>query len=178
MKRLITAILLFALLIPAAAQAQNDCGNGLPCDRVPWRMPALPLLRTPTPLPGVAITPMPTDGSASVSTPTPIFDVETFQGQVATIQSISAGTPIAFSDQGFVQDPEELGEQAGMFFGYVAGLQAANFGVLAPLLSWFFFAMVFVFGIKGSLLILPVLAAFWGFIRKLIQLVLSFIPGL
>lgn len=167
-----------------AAQG-GDCAYGLSCDQIPWRVPGMPMLVTPTPFPTELFT------STSTFTPTPNgtppgyvptttanFDMSEIGDQMATLRVVAQGTPIAFQDIGITSDSDaELGAQAGSFFGYIAGLQQVHFGVFTPLMSFALGAMLFVLVIKSAGLIVPIIAAFVGIIRKIIQVALDFIPG-
>ena len=67
-------LLLFSLAVAAPALAQNDCGPNLRCGQVPWALPVMPILVSPTPLGTSAPynpTPAPTDQSGYI-VPTPI----------------------------------------------------------------------------------------------------------
>jgi hypothetical protein len=80
--------LLIALAVLPATSNADDCGNGLPCGPIPWQLPPLPGLVSPSPIPTIAITVAPT-ATPGGPTPTrggptsapgggvPTFDVDT-----------------------------------------------------------------------------------------------------
>jgi len=197
MRQRLAFVLLSLLLIGGVAQAQEgdgDCGNGVPCGAIPWAVPRLPDLQSPTPYPTVVVTldatdePTPdvTDTAAPpTATPyaTPIWDAtQDIDEPLATIQGILDGTDEPIIGGGgaeftFETIGTELDANVTLFFGYVRGVTGASFGVLTPMINFIFLVLVTVFFVAGLKLTLPVLGAVIGFLRKLIQLILEFIPG-
>lgn len=185
MKRWI--VLLLLLLIPGTVSAQN-CGNGLPCGPVPWSLPPLPRLASPTPMPTIMLTPVaptpgpgtPTSTPAPTSAPTQAFDMSSINNQVATLQNYmettqepiynELGTPVGLSSL------PELSSGAGLFFGYAKGFSGASFGALSPVFTLALVSMVTVLSVKTITFILPILATVIGIIRNLISLIRDFIP--
>jgi hypothetical protein len=189
-------LLLFALLmvaLPVAAQ-DDDCGNGLPCGPLPWRVPSLPDLSSPTPFPTELFrateTPAPetTDTPAPpTSTPMPTATIEPpdtsgIDNAVSELELMLESTSEVFYDadgnefDGTAQDAQ-FGEDAGRFFGLLRGLTNIHLGKLTPLIGFFFFGLVWTISMKATTIVLPILAAIFGFIRRLVQFVLDFIPG-
>lgn len=62
------------------------------------------------------------------------------------------------------------------FFSYVLGIQAVNLGFLTPLVTFGFWSFFTFVGIKAAFIFLPILAALIGVIRRVVQLVLDFLP--
>lgn len=175
-------LLLLLLLMPMAVSAQSDCHKGVPCGPVPWSIPQFPFLQTPTPFPTVLATsgpgssPTPTGTLTPAPTPTatPGIDLVGVNDQMSTLQSVVAATPPGVQDrsQGF-----DLGHNANNVFNYILGLQSIHFGVFTPLIQLIFFGFFFVVGLKITIFLLPVFATLFGWIRKMVELVLDFIPG-
>lgn len=183
MKRL-TVVLVLVLLSVAVARAQDDCGDGLPCGKLPWDLPSLPVLNSPTPMPTIAVA-----GSVGAGTPTPTpaptvtaaLDMGGFNNQLATLNAVMAATPISINDLDGTPVNEtdvytELGSNAGTFFGYVQAVKSINFGALTPLVGLGFLALVLVISVKAANFILPLGAAIFGIVRKVVSVVLDFIP--
>lgn len=181
---LILVVALLVMVTPALAQ---DCGNGLPCGPMPWGLFQLPRLNSPTPFPTVIVT----AASGSVPTPTPTGtltvtpesteevteqpEVVEFADQVGTLQSVINSTPQTVFDRstGF-----DLAGNATNIFSYLLGLQTIHFGVFTPLIQLIFFGFFLVIAVKIGFWILPIVATFVGFVRKVAETIVSFVPGL
>lgn len=187
--RWIFAFLLVMLVIfMTRVQAQaRDCGNGLPCGPVPWDLPGLPHLIPPTLIPDTSVSvPGPTSAPAPTSVPSNLINLDTsgLNNQVATLNAVIAATPVSVSNlDGSFTNPDmqatrqaEMGQNSGTFFGYVRGLADSNFGVMTPVFFFVLFSFVLTFFTKISSIFLPILVAVFGFVRKIVQLVLEFIP--
>lgn len=178
MRRVIAVILI--VLVMAAPAAAQDCAPGNRCGPVPWRLPPLPPLATATPVSGAlpTLAATPTSASAFMGTPTPAADLDDLDSSMATLQAVAAGTPVSISSTLVpTYSPAEMAASAGTFFGYAAGLASVNVGGLTPLLHFLLFSVVFVLGIQLILLIVPLIAAIFGWIRRMVQLILDFLPG-
>lgn len=188
MKRLLLIlILLAAIALPVLA---GDCGNGLPCGPLGWTLPPLPVLPSPTFMPTLAITAIaPTQVSGAVPTapaiPTapPLVEVDTsgIGDQMATLNAVVAATSVPIVDlNGTPVDTDasftELGDNAGQFFGYARSLSEASVGELTPLLAFGLLSFVVVIAVKIPTYLLPIAAAVFGLIRKIVQVILEFIP--
>lgn len=182
MKKLPLILLLLAL--PALPLlAQKDCGNGLPCGPLPWTLPNFPILTSPTPMPTVnASNFIPTDISGAVPTPTPTLDTSAVTDNLATLGAVMSATPMVVLDMyGTPYSQEdtfaELGSNAGTFFGLArAIISPGTFGVLWPLMAFAVVSLTVVLAVKTLTYTLPIFAALFGFIRKMIQVILDFIP--
>lgn len=177
MRRILAIIIVVLMAAPAAAQ---DCTPGNRCGPVPWRLPPLPWLATATPVSNVmpTLAATPTSASAFMGTPTPAANLDDLNSSMATLMAVAAGTPIAISSTLVpTYSPSEMADSAGVFFGYAAGLASVNVGGLTPLLHFLLFSVVFVLGIQMILLIVPLISSVFGWIRRMVQLVLDFIPG-
>jgi hypothetical protein len=201
----ITVILVFWITSPALAQ-QMTCGHGVPCGPIPWQLPDLPILIPPTPFPTISFTatptasdtpdvtptdpptptdtstptdtPTPTDTATSVPSPTPFMDMTDIAGQVETLTAALSATPVSIADADDIEDTaDDLASDAGSLFGYIRGLTLANFGVLTPLIVFLMTALSFTMLVKFTELVLPMVVLGFGLLRKLVQLILDFIPG-
>jgi hypothetical protein len=178
--RLATVFILCLLAVPALAQA-GDCTKLSPCGPVPWSMPNLPRLLTPTAVPNSGSTvnaifgptPVPAlDGSASLGD-TSFFNGGALNDQIGTLTELMSNENTL---EGTGQDLGVLVGQSGDFFGYVRAFSVANFGVFTPILV----IAIISFGIKLNVGIgtrlFPVMLALYGFVRKAITVILDFIP--
>ncbi len=185
-------LILLMVLLPGTitALAQKDCGSGLPCGPVPWALPAFPKLTSPTPMPTLAMTPVqPTQVSGAVPTPAPnptspplsSIDTGDIDDQIATMQAIVQQTPMQVLDiNGTPVDTEQtfnqLGSQTGQFFGYARSLSSVSFGSLSPLVAFSLLALMTVIAVKMSTFVFSAMGALFGIIRKVVQLILDFLP--
>lgn len=180
-----------SMLIFSTAAAQDDCGDGLPCGKIPWDLPALPSLQSPTPIPTVALTQVPptqtpggptaTPTSAPTSTPTSGGFDSGLNDQVATLGAVIQTTPLVINDANgtpvnTTDSFDEMGANAGTFFGYARGLSEASFGEMSPLFNFGFLALIIVISIKLLTFLLPIGSAIFGILRNIISLVRDFIP--
>lgn len=188
MKKVIFALLSLILLaaIPfVVAGADNDCDPLLPCGALPWPLPGLPHLESPTPFPTIATpTRIPTMEATMVMgdpvfiTPTPWFNATLFTEPVATLQDVFQSTAVPIS--GFDDNPVNTN---GIFldmkwlWAYIKGLSLYDFGVFNPLVLAFFTIFIFVVSFKILMLVFPALMFLLGFLRRVVQLILDFIPG-
>jgi hypothetical protein len=189
MRRLL--ILLVCVLCGAVTvSAQStDCGQGLPCGPVPWKLPVLPKLSSPTPIPTVPVTLQPpnTPGPTPTPQPTPTFqpigintvDASGIADKMATLSAVieatpelvlnASGTPVALEDAALDSGAETL-------FAYAKGLGSINLGSISPVVTFSVTAAMLIIATKLITFILPVLVALFGIIRKIIQLILDFLP--
>lgn len=183
--------LLMALMMalsPTLAQS-DDCGDGLPCGPVPWTIPRLPVILSPTPIPTTAIqptnTPEPTQtpdpGHTATPEPEATLDPDDLDDLVGDVDEIINRTPIApMTDP----DGNPLGWDSvgtlstGGLWGYLRGLIGVDLGVFQPVLVAGVIALFVRVFVKSSTLILPVIAFLVGGVRKAVEFVLKFIPGL
>lgn len=197
MKRIVLLILLF-LTPPGLASAQSapSCDSGYACQNVPWRLPALPGLASPTHIPTTAVTAVPTATAAPTSTvaPTPTgqapppnplstLDLAVLQAQVATLDAVIQSTPIQINDQngsyatpGGTPQMVQYASNAGTFLGYVKGLGGLNFGALTPMILLFLGSFILAFGLKLASIVAPIGAMLFGIVRKVVSLILDFLP--
>lgn len=186
----ITALILLVIAAPVLA---GDCGNGLPCGPLGWSLPPLPVLASPTFMPtfDVSGNVQPTDVSGAVPTPAPAatntpvptnVDASSITDNLSTLSAVMSETPMMVTDLNgtpFDQDAafEELGTNAGTFFGFARSIVSpVTFGPLWPLVALVVTSLTVVFGVKIITYGLPVFAALFGFIRKMVQIILDFIP--
>lgn len=166
----------------------SECGNGLPCGSIPWPLPAPPQLASPTPMPTVGVTtnpPTQTPGGAT-ATPAPTqagginIDTSGINNQFATLQVMANATSPAIIVSGTPISPSEqltsLTQNTSTFFGYLRGVSEINLGGLTPLIAFVTLSFVTVLSVKIITLLLPVLAVLFGFLRKIISVVLDFLP--
>jgi hypothetical protein len=62
------------------------------------------------------------------------------------------------------------------FFSYAKGISAYSFGSLTPLIAFFMIIVIVTIGHHMARFILPMAAMIFGIARKIVQLVLDFIP--
>jgi hypothetical protein len=176
---IILIAVIFSLVAPLTAQ-RGDCRNGVSCDQIPWRLPALPFLPSPTPFPTVAATVVPTTAPTSTANPTlgpstPQVEINSIADGLATVQAMINVTPELINNP---YGDAVLTGNIGLFFGYARGLSTASMGIFTPIITFIFFAFFSYLSIKAIFFILPLIAALIGLVRKVIQTVLDFIPGL
>lgn len=176
-------VLVISMGIGLIVSAQDDCGDGLPCGKLPWDLPDLPVMNSPTPIPTIAIEP--TQDSGYVITPTCSFgeclEDLGWDDQIATLNAIAQGTSPAINDmQGTPVNLDEsfnqLGSNAGLFFGYVRGISTESFGKFSILVNFMFLTLVVVISTKVLTFTFPVVMAGVGLIRKAVTLILEFLP--
>lgn len=168
-------------------RAQSNCGNGLPCGPVPWRIPNLPDLPSPTYVPTVAITQAsgnPGDTPVPTATPTPaatFFDSSQIQNQVGTLQAAVNATQIPLQDfNGTPVDVtavfSDMSTNSESFFSYAKGVSSLDLGILTPMLLFLFTSMLGVIVVKLFTFALPFLLAIFGLIRRIYHVIMDFIP--
>lgn len=183
MKRVVIVLLL--LIAASAARAQDDeCGNGLPCGPLPWPVPVLPDLASPSPMPTISITATdipPTSNPSpptSTPTPTPAGDIPSLEIAVTAAVDLAERTPdtiIGLDGMGF--DIMEIASaDTGLFFSYVRGFSTLTFGVFTPLVLLLITFLVVTLVIYAITFFWPIIATVIGLIRRAVQLVLEFIP--
>lgn len=178
------ALIIFLVLlgaIPVSAQSRN-CDSGLPCGPLPWALPELPNLASPTPMPTIVLT----DESGSIDpgateTPTPPgldLDLGGIDSSFATLNAIMASTPMVLLNPEGTEEPiiGGLDENAEMFFSYAKGMTTDWAGPIAPLVSLTLTGFVTVISVKIITFVLPLVSAVFGIIRKIISLILDFLP--
>lgn len=175
--RFFTILLLLVLAMPISAQTATptpssgtNCGNGLPCGPVPWRLPELPALESPTPLD------LSSDQSANpgaTNTPTPDFLSDLTQVVEFADEVSLTGTPFDFEITEEAEY-ENLITNASTFFSYVKGLSLADLGIITPILTGFFVLTTLTILLKITLFLLPIVGVIAGLIRKIIELIPGF----
>lgn len=181
---------------PVQPGTTSDCGFGLPCGPIPWPLPVYAVLSSPTPAPTrqynltATYTPSatptetntpggPTETPTETATPAPTGTGDPLE-MVGTLQAIEI-TPFEVQIDGDNADYDaivaEISGNASDFFSYVRAVLAVNFGVLQPLFNGLILVFAFTVLVKLSSLILPFASIIVGIVRKIIQLVLDFIPG-
>jgi hypothetical protein len=192
-RRLLTGTTLLVILTGSVNPAQAQ----LPSGSNPYPPLSFPIIHTPTlirtPIP---VTPTGTDVSGSVPTPTststfvptitPLLPVSTFDTtllnrQMLTMQAaISISTSPILDTEGHPIDltmTTNLADQGTTLLGYIKGLASVNLGFLNPFLQLLLlrFGITLTFNMLGFLV--PLGATFVGIMRKIIGVVLDFIPG-
>jgi hypothetical protein len=189
---MVTWIVALLLLVPGSYQ-DDDCGDGLPCGPIPFDLPSLPLILSPTPFPTVwiqatptpTVTPIPTPTPDATATFTPVptatLNATAIVEGVEGLEELSEGTPQpVIGLDGVEYDIESIdeGAETATFWSYIRGLFSINLGKFQPVLVFSVFAFGIIIAVKSSTLILYFLAPLIGLIRKAIDFVLKFIPGL
>lgn len=183
MKRALMAFLGVFMTIGVVV-AQKDCGDGLPCGKLAWDLPVLPVLNSPTPMPTINITavqsatPGPTGGPTSTPAPTGTImaDFSNVGDQLETLAAVvnatqvpvlnASGTPIS-GDEQYAQ----LTTDAGTFFGYMRGVQEANLGGWTPFIALLFTTLVIAIATKGAGFLLPVVAVVFRLILRIVEVI-------
>lgn len=188
MMKLLLIVLILITVITLPASAQGGCGEGQKCEGVPWRMPVLPVLLTPTPMPTqiatvMVLTATPTGTLLATSTPAPsatpttLFGISPISAQVATLSAMINATPITAAMDGMAtEEPAEIEANAALFFGYVRGLGQFDVGFAQPLFDFMLLRLVIFISVFVIIMTLPVLGTLWGFVRRLIQFLRMFLP--
>jgi hypothetical protein len=118
-------------------------------------------------------------------TPTPQatsqIDQAAISDQLATVSSVMAATPLpVYNAMGTPVDTQAdfavLSTNARQFFGYALGISTEPFGALSPLVTFTVAALGTVIAVKVLTFLMPILGVLFGLIRKLVQVVLDFIP--
>ena len=167
----------------------GECGDGLPCGSIPWPQPNPPQLQSPTPMPTIGVTTIPptqTPGGAT-ATPSPAptsnnfgLDIDGIGQQFATLRALAeatdpvievSGTPVSQDDQ-----MTTLTDNSATFFGYVRAVNEIDLGGLTPIIGFVTLSFLTVLGTKAVTLIVPVVMALFGLIKKIISFVISFFP--
>lgn len=174
-------VLILLMAAPAMAQDISDCTSAHPCGPVPWRIPQLPMLVTPTSVPSSSgavsaifgATPVPAPEQAGALGDTSFFDGDALNDEIGTLNDLMSNNE---SVNGSQEDLVALASQSADFLGYVRAFSTANFGVFTPLLLIFILSFSVKMGAGLSLRLLPLVAVIFGLIRKAITVVLDFIP--
>lgn len=171
--KILILLVLFSFALPVPAKAQ--CQTGLPCQQVPWDLPYLPPINSPTPLPTIIVTAS-SSGSIGTSTPTPTaqFTSLGLSDHMATLQGIAEATIDApIGDE--ITD-SEIVDSFGLFFALTNWLKDFRLGVFTPWLIILNFIIFTTFTTWVISFTLPFLISLFGLIRKAVQLILDFLP--
>lgn len=182
------AVLVLVLLGAGVVVAQKDCGNGLPCGPLGWPLPAFPSLPSPTPMPTIQITAIPTTGptpTGTVATPTTAptgtiqADFSAIGDQMETLAAYINATNVPVVISGTPVDPGSeltaLSANAGSFFGYARGFSEASLGGWTPFVALLLLSLTVVIGIKSLSFILPIGAVIFRLILRIIEFVKNLI---
>jgi hypothetical protein len=187
-------ILLLLLMATGASAQSNDCDRGAPCGRVPWALPFLPYLRSPTPMPTAIRTSTP-PVTATPSTPTATatqmatIQLDNVIDIVGTVQAAITLTPPSYDLFVATYSVEELEDNTRVFFGYVKGLSDVNFGVFSPAFVFVIFAFLFVIGFRLILITsgvarsiinwaMPAISRVVSLVIDIVSAIIDFIIGL
>lgn len=201
LRRLIVILILVSM---SALVKAGDCGSGLPCGPVPWNLPSLPLLRSPTPMPTyfASVTPSPTVSptnftpsptSTATSTPsatftpsatptlTPVFDTEDLEDQMLTLEGFLDATPITIEIDG---TPVSVSTQIASvgpgiedIFGKAKGVFGGDWGPFQPLFQAFMVGVALTFLVIAITYSGPIVGFIFGMVRKIYSAIMDFIPG-
>lgn len=180
---LLTASLVLIILTTSAVLAQKDCGDGLPCGKLYWDLPVLPSLPSPTPIPTVAITliptltPVPTGAPTATVAPTGtvMADFSEVADQLSTLSAVINATEVPVLVSGTpITGEEQYGQlttDAGTFFGYLRGIQQANLGGFTPFLALLITTFIIGIATKGAGIFLPVVAVIVRLILRIVEVI-------
>jgi len=133
----------------------------------------------PTFTPFPTLTPYPT--FTPLPTWTPFMDTSDLQNVIATVNSLVAATNVSINDLSGtpvgMSNVTDLTANTSTVFSYARGLADVNMGPITPLIVFIFTAFVIFLFVRLLLMLLPLLGAMSGIIRKLVELILEFIPG-
>jgi hypothetical protein len=187
MKLKAASILICLLLTVGTAYAQRDCGDGLPCGKLPWDLPLLLDLPSPTPMPTLVISAEGTEEAAPTVAPTQTpaptgtiaADFTDLDNQLATLQGVVNATPLAVEVNGTPVDPNEqfveIGEDAGTFFGYLRGFSEMSLGGFSPFIGFAILSLVVIIGMKSLGWLLPVAAVLFRLILRIVEVIKALI---
>jgi hypothetical protein len=171
---------LLILLSASSGAAAQSCGNGLPCGPIPWRLPNLPDLKTPTPASrvdeGYASIPLLTSPAEATALPGLEVGMEPVAGQVEMYLTATQICILDVYGRCMEQDPQAYAPEPFLIFGYFRSLAGVNLGVFNPVL-WFLlaaFSSVLAFTLASR--VLPILVVLLGLVRKFVNLMLNFLP--
>jgi len=183
---------------PRPTSIPGECGQGLPCGPLPWRLPSWPNLQSPTPFPtvlieqtltatytpgGPTVTPTPTMTPSITPTlaPTGTYQFEEIEQRLQTLQAVLEATAPPVLVEGTAVDlPTQIDGFASsglVVFGLFRGLGEIYWGPFAPIVVLVISSMGVVLTVKITRLVFPVVMAVFNFIRRVVQFVLDLIPG-
>lgn len=185
MRTVLALVLILLMAAPAVAQI-SDCGQGMPCGPVPWRLPVLPRLSSPTPVPTASVSTGTTPGAPTPTAP-PLatlnaVDTAPIAEQVSTLTWLMYSTPVGISswDGSFAEATSEadtLAANSTTFLGYIKGLGAVNFGTTLTPLVWFFLAgFVLTLTLSLTNIMAPIIAVVFGAFRRIVSTIMDFLP--
>lgn len=185
MRTVLAFFLVLLLTAPVSAQI-NDCGQGMPCGPVPWRLPVLPRLSSPTPIPTAAVSGVTTPGAPTATAP-PLATLESIdtapiQEQVTTLTALMYATPVGISawDGSFAEatsEADNLATNASGFLSYVKGLGAVNFGTTLTPLIWFLLSgFILTLTLSLTNIMAPIIAVIFGAFRRIVSTIMDFLP--
>jgi hypothetical protein len=186
---LVAALMLILVTVVGVAFAQKDCGDGLPCGKLLWDLPVLPVLPSPTPMPTIQITAIPTNGpvptgtGAATATTAPTgtiqADFSSIGNNMNTLAAAMNATSIPVMVSGTPVSPGSqlttLSADAGSFFGYVRGFSEVSLGGWSSFIGLLMLSLTIVVGIKALGFILPVGAVIFRLILRIVEFVKNLI---
>ena len=122
--------------------------------------------------PAAAPTPTPSANCGPAAVPTSPVDISGLADTMATLQALPVNQVGIANPQAGV----DMYSGTATFFSYVLGIQSINLGILTPVITFIFWSFFTFVGIKVAFILLPIIAALVGVIRRIIQLVLDFLP--
>ncbi len=186
MKRYALIFLVGLFFAPLVVSGQS-CSN-LPCGPIPWPLPGMPVLVSPSPMPTIGITAVPTSSGAPTATPAPtdtpaptgtvISDFTSLSDNMATLQGMLLATSEPVEINGTAIDPNEqlATSVAGSttFFSYVRAFSGVDVGFLGQIINFALVSFATVIAVKLATFILPVLGTLFGIILGAVQFFISF----
>jgi hypothetical protein len=142
-----------------------------------------PALPSPTPMPTIQITVLPTGGPTATpgptNTPAPtgtlFADFSNVGDQLETLAAVVNATSIPVEVNGTPVDPgselEGMTGDAGTFFGYLRGFSEVNLGGFTPWVGLLILGFVLLVSMKSLGFILPVAAVIFRLILRIVEVV-------
>lgn len=171
------------------------CAYLLPCGPLPWALPEFYPLQSPTPVtrPRIVIpssatpivtwvntnTPAASPTATLTPTITPTLEFDDLSDQLGTLEAITASTAMPIEDvygDQFSYDSNQIVADSEEFWSHVKAVAQIHFGVFTPIVFFIFFSLAYILLFQSSGFLLGIIAAIIGVIRKVVSLILDFLP--
>lgn len=100
------------------------------------------------------------------------LDMDGLNGMLTSLQNLPVNQiGVANPQAGF-----DMYSGTATFFSYVLGIQSVNLGIFTPIIGFIFWSFFSFVAIKVAFILLPIVAGLIGVVRRVVQLVLDFLP--